>query len=196
MEWSASKKFRSPSVSHDLDDEPILMGEVPSPGTSASASPARKSNGGVTAFLGLLIPVALGGATVFGVYFLFLKDLLNPPAVPANAEQSTEAVKDPPAPNLDFSKSPSSPAIVNRPAEASDSRATPEPLPRKPGKSPEEINAERETAAQKALGLARQMSAQNPRAAGKWYRKVIEDYPGTGAADEAQSWLKKQAGEP
>jgi hypothetical protein len=147
----------------------------------------------VLAVLGLLFPVALGGATVFGVYFLFLKDLLDQPAPPVKAEQPAGIVKDSPAPHRDSLSEPRRSVIVNPPAVVSDSPPKPPKPPSEPVKTPAEIQAERETAAKKALGLARQMSAQNPRAAEKWYRKVLVDFPGTRAADEAQDWLRKQA---
>ncbi len=177
----------------ETEHDPILMGEVAQPNL-ISAAPARKSGGGVTAVLSLLIPVVLGGVTVFGVYFFFLEDLLNKPPQPAKAqppEKSAEvqAIDDPESQN----EAPPNfvrprPKISAVPVDADTEKA----LPTEPVKTAAEKQTERELAAKRALGLAVNMSARNLKAAEKWYRKVVQDYPNTQAAHEAENWLKKR----
>ncbi len=60
-----------------VPDAPILSEDNVPPGRIPP--PSRKSKGGMGAMLGHLFAVVLGGVTVFGVYFLFLEDLLKPP---------------------------------------------------------------------------------------------------------------------
>lgn len=152
--------------------------------------PPRKSGGGLLAVLSHVIPVVLGGVTVFGVYFLFLEDLLKKPKEPAPAE----------TPATERSVEDQEPVNELPPALIEPARETSEPIagdPIPPGDEPEPIPAEspaeREVKAENALNLARQMARHKPAVSEKWFRKVIEDHPGTKAADEAQAWLKENA---
>ncbi|MCA9073104.1 MAG: hypothetical protein KDA84_29480, partial [Planctomycetaceae bacterium] len=56
--------------------------------------------------------------------------------------------------------------------------------------------AKREEEATNALKLAEKMWKIKPTAAESWYRKVVEKYPNTEAAQHASDWLKRQGHEP
>ena len=165
------------------NEHPFSAEDVPN-----RTPPARKSGGGLLSVLGHVIPVVLGGVTVFGVYFLFLDDLLNKPKKPAPAENpevpatDEEPANEPPPTSVEPVREKSEPIA-----------ADPVPPAAEPQKVPVESPAERELKAENALKLARQMARQKPGASEKWFRKVVEDHPGTKAADEAQDWLKENA---
>lgn len=168
----------------DEEYEPVLMGEA-----SGSQGPVKRNSGsGLLAALGLIVPVILGGVTVFGVYFLFLEDLLKPqkpdpkPSVSSSGDSKNE----------DESMSPPQPTFVP-PRQTLDTKTIPESVPEETSEPLNAINeiAEREEDAANALKLAEKMSEIKPSAAESWYRKVVEKFPNTKAAREARDWLKR-----
>lgn len=171
--------------------------EIPNPGEGSGrrVSSRRNSGGGVLAVLGLIVPVVLGGVTVFGVYFLFLEDLLKP------AKPSKPKAKS----SLSTPETSKSEGVSNSPPQPTFAPPTPLPDPvpvpeNKPVKTklqnPVDTLAKREEDAANALRLAEKMWKIKPGAAEPWYRKVVEKYPNTKAGQKANDWLKQQNAEP
>ncbi len=188
-------------MSHDEypEEDPILMGDV-SQSDDNQPAPRRRKTGGANSMLALLIPAVLGGVTVFGVYFLFLKDLLNKPnnEQPADTEQqASEAGNDSPTDRISHSgpklesQAPRKPVVTVQNPEP-DPEIPPNPVP--PINSVEISNNPQ--AAENALKMAEKMHKLRPSAARKWYQKVVDEFEGTPAAREAAAWLKKQPAEP
>ena len=149
------------------------------------------------AVLGLLVPVAMGGATVFGVYFFFLKDRLKRPPIQTAAEPESEAAKPEPEKRDELDVRPPQPTFVPKPKPAADGvTSLPDPAPMKTAVQEAITPADREKAAENALGLARKMLDTRPRAAPDWFQRVVDRFPGTKAAGDAQTWLKQHAAEP
>jgi len=164
-------------------EEPIEPNRTPA---------ARRSSGGLLGFLGLIVPVVLGGLTVFGVYFFFLEDDLNKPKPVQNNE--TQPIVEPEKPDPTVTTMPKpTPANSSFPPKPAPAPIEKPAAQAAPAKSPE---PSREAAAEKALGLAEKMWKLKPAAAPDWYRKVIERHPGTNAAEKAEAWLKQRGAEP
>lgn len=149
-----------------------------------SPTPGRRQQSGPGAVFGLLLPVVLGGVTVFGIYFLFLEDRLKPAP-----QVSTE-----PPPEKTVPEKAEAPAPPIRPRQSAvvPQKSANEPPTKEPIKSKTEP-ADKEKSAENTLGLAQQMLKTNPSAAPDWFRKVVDQYPGTKAAEKAQAWLKQRS---
>ena len=172
--------------------ESARLDYVARPGRSASP---RKSSGGLWSMLGHLIAVALGGVTVFGVYYLFLNDPQEKPSQSAKSSNGNE-----PSGNQTTPKEAKRPHSSPLESETANPGMNPSVRPADPVVSAEtsniELQAEREVAGERALELARKMQAQNPAAAERWFRKVVTEHKDTKAAQTADDWLKKHAAKP
>ncbi len=177
------------------EEEPFLMRDVPSPG---GGNPPRRSSGGLFAVLGLLVPVVLGGVTVFGVYFLFVGNWRD------NASRSAPNADD--APQAKPEAAPRS-SVAETPPQAPflSGEETPLANPPEPAAEPDQLSsadreavakAKQQQAAAGKLRLAKKLLDRNPSAAVNWFRDVARAFPGTPAAQEAQAWLKEHGHQP
>jgi len=169
------------------------------PSKPTGPTPRRRQTSSLSTVLGLLVPVVLGGVTVFGVYVLFLDDFLGQPFQRTDAKPPSESPESQTPPKAKPPNPPPQPTFAPDPETPRDlfsEQIEPARPPNAADVPEQESPEDREAAAKNALGLAEKMLKLNPEKAPEWYRKVIDRYPGTDAARKAEAWLKKRAGEP
>lgn len=183
-----------PAPSMNLSDHESIE-----PSEPTGPTPRRSQKSSLSAVLGLLVPVVLGGVTVFGIYFLFLDDFLGQPFQRTDAKSPSESSESQTPPKARPPIPPPQPTFAPESQPQRDPFSEPVEQHRPPNDAEvpkQETPADREADAKNALGLAEKMLKLNPEKAPEWYRKVIERYPDTEAARKADAWLKKRAGEP